>query len=94
MLEDIVAARPVGDYRLHLRFEGGLEGEVDLASLLGFRGVFERSEIRVTLHKCAWTRNWGRWCGRTAQTSLDPDVLYARLSRTPVFEEEEIRPVT
>jgi hypothetical protein len=41
MLKDIVAAKAVGDYRLHLRFEDGVEGVVDLAPHLSFRGVFE-----------------------------------------------------
>ena len=41
MLKDIVAAQALGDYRLHLRFEDGVEGVVDLAPDLSFRGVFE-----------------------------------------------------
>ena len=41
MLKDIVAAKAVGDYRLHLCFEDGMEGVVDLAPVLSFRGVFE-----------------------------------------------------
>jgi hypothetical protein len=31
MLKEIVAAKALGDYRLHLRFEDGVEGAVDLA---------------------------------------------------------------
>ena len=41
MLRDIVAASSLGGYRLHLRFEDGIEGVVDLAPHLSFRGVFE-----------------------------------------------------
>jgi hypothetical protein len=41
MLKDIVAAKALGDYRLHLRFEDGVEGVVDLASHLSLQGVFE-----------------------------------------------------
>ena len=40
MLKDIVEARAVGGHRLHLRFEDGVEGEVDLSKLIEFRGVF------------------------------------------------------
>jgi len=36
MLKDIVEARPLGRHRLHLRFEDGTEGEVDIATLLDF----------------------------------------------------------
>jgi hypothetical protein len=40
MLKDIVAARALGDYRLHLQFEDGVQGAVDLAPYLSFRDIF------------------------------------------------------
>ena len=40
MLKDIVAVRTLDGHRLWLRFEDGLEGEVDVASLVPFTGVF------------------------------------------------------
>ena|ERR1035438_152553 len=41
MLKDIVAVKALGDYRLHICFEDGPEGVVDLAPRLSFQGVFE-----------------------------------------------------
>ena len=41
MLKDVVAAHAAGDHHLHLRFEDGVEGVVDLAGVVSFRGVFE-----------------------------------------------------
>jgi hypothetical protein len=41
MLNDIVEAKHLGDYRLYLRFDDGAEGEIDIAPLLTFTGVFE-----------------------------------------------------
>ena len=41
MLDDIVEARPLGGYSLYLRFGDGAAGELDLAPLLQFTGVFE-----------------------------------------------------
>lgn len=41
MLNDIVEARPLGGYLLYLRYADGAAGEVDLAPLLQFTGVFE-----------------------------------------------------
>ena len=41
MLYDIVAAEARADFRLWVRFEDGLEGEVDLSHLVG-SGVFQR----------------------------------------------------
>jgi len=46
MLKDIVAVKPLGEYRLYLRFEDGTEGIVDLAGHLAFRGVLSRCAIR------------------------------------------------
>ena len=40
MLKHIVEVRPLDGYRLHLRFEDGVEGVIDLAKLIPFEGVF------------------------------------------------------
>ena len=47
MLKDIVTAKALGDYRLHLQFEDGVEGAVDLEPHLSFRGVFEPARPRL-----------------------------------------------
>jgi hypothetical protein len=41
MLYDVVEVRALPEFRLWLRFEDGLEGEVDLSDMAG-RGVFRR----------------------------------------------------
>jgi hypothetical protein len=85
MLKDIVAANAIGDYRLHLRFEDGIEGVVDLATDLSFRGVFEPmrdpawfAQVRVDpeLGTVVWPNG----------TDLDPDVLYSSLTGTPILD--------
>lgn len=40
MLTDIVEVRPLGGYRLFLRFDDGASGEIDLESVVRFEGVF------------------------------------------------------
>jgi hypothetical protein len=40
MLKDIVEARPAGEHKLYLRFEDGVEGEIDLSKHIEFNGVF------------------------------------------------------
>jgi len=41
MLYRIIAAKALPNYRLWVRFEDGVEGEVDLSDLVG-KGVFQR----------------------------------------------------
>jgi hypothetical protein len=40
MLRDVVEVTAVGDYRLHLKFDDGVEGDVDIAKVVPFKGVF------------------------------------------------------
>jgi hypothetical protein len=89
MLKDIVAAEALGDYRLHLRFEDGVDGVVDLASHLSFRGVFEplrdpayfsRVRVDVELGTVVWPNG----------ADLDPDVLYERTTGTPILLEHDV----
>lgn len=89
MLIDVVAAKALGDYRLHLWFEDGVEGVVDLASHLSFQGVFEPlrdaayfAQVRVDpdLGTIAWPNG----------ADLDPDVLYARITGRPVWQDADV----
>ena len=83
MLNDIVEANVLGEYRIHLRFEDGMEGVVDLAPQLSFKGVFEPlkdpsyfGKVRVDpeLGTVIWPNG----------ADLDPDVLYACVTGVPV----------
>jgi Protein of unknown function (DUF2442) len=89
MLKDIVAEKVLDDYRLHLRFEDGVEGVVDLAPYLTFQGVFEPlrdrayfAQVRVDpdLGTVAWPNG----------ADLDPDVLYGRITGTPILQEHDV----
>jgi len=83
MLKDIVEVRPLGGYRLHLRFEDGVVGEVDLATRVSFDGVFaalrdERVFTQVRVNGELGTICW------PGGADLDPDVLYAWVKGEPV----------
>lgn len=40
-LFDIVDVRPLDPFFLHITFEDGLEGDIDIAQLVRFEGVFQ-----------------------------------------------------
>ena len=80
---DIVEARHLGGYRLWLRFEDGVQGEIDLAELIQFEGVFValRDPARVaevSVHPELGCLHWPNGA------DLDPDVLYAKVSGKPI----------
>lgn len=79
MLVDVIAVRPLGSYRVHLRFADGLEGELDLGDLITFDGVFAplRDPARFAEVRADPELGTIVWPGGA---DLDPDVLYARVS--------------
>ena len=79
MLKDIVEARPLGQHRLLLRFEDGVEGEVDIASMIDFTGILAPLAdpayfAQVTTSPESGTITWPNGA------DLDPDVLYAAIT--------------
>jgi hypothetical protein len=85
MLKDVIEVEPLGRYRLRLRFEDGVSGEVDVSKMIEFRGVFaplrdEAEFARVTVDRESGTIVWPNGA------DLDPDVLYAAVSGKPIAE--------
>ena len=83
MLKDIVEAHVLEGYRVHLRFEDGVEGDVDLGRLIRFEGVFAplrdpKEFARLTVNVEIGTICWPNGA------DLDPDVLYAQISGQPI----------
>ena len=74
----IVACKPRPHYRVWIRFDDGLEGEVDLSDLVG-KGVFEAWKSveffnQVRIDPKSDTLAWGE------DIDLDPYVLREKLS--------------
>ena len=76
MLLDIIAVYPLNGYKLHLTFEDGAEGIVDIAQLIEFTGVFQPIAdsayfAQVTINPDLGTVYWPNGA------DIDPDVLYS-----------------
>jgi hypothetical protein len=83
MLQDIVEAVPLEDYRLKLRFEDGVEGVIDVARCVHFTGVFAPLRERTEFVAVQVSRDLGTVCWPCG-ADLDPDVLYALVTASAV----------
>jgi hypothetical protein len=83
MLEDIVEVRALDGYRLYLRFEDGVQGEVDLGTMIQFDGVFAPLKERAHFEQVRVNPELGTVCWPSG-VDLDPDVLYARITGKPL----------
>jgi hypothetical protein len=88
MLKDIVAVKPLTGYQLWLTFEDGIEGVVDLSQLIGFSDIFAPLQeaatfAQVQIHPVQIYLETGTLIWQNG-ADLDPDVLYAIVSGTPI----------
>lgn len=83
MLKDVISVQPLDGYRLRLRFEDGAVGEVDVAALVSFTGVFAPLRNKVVFDQVSVDAEMGTvvWPGGA---DLDPDVLYALATGQPL----------
>jgi hypothetical protein len=83
MLRDIVEACVLEGYHVRLRFEDGVVGELDLAAVMKFEGVFAPLKNldrfrELGVHPDLGTIYWPNGA------DLDPAVLYARVTGMPI----------
>jgi hypothetical protein len=83
MLKNIVEARVTEGYKLYIRFEAGVAGEVDLSQLVEFKGVFSPLQDLRELARLSVDPELGTVCWPNG-ADLDPDVLYAVISGVPI----------
>ena len=79
MLPNVVSVERLGGYRLRLRFNDGVEGEVDLEKTIEFGGVFAKLKdpsffAQVRVDPEAGTIVWPNGA------DLDPLVLHSRVT--------------
>ncbi|HVA50509.1 MAG TPA: DUF2442 domain-containing protein [Pirellulales bacterium] len=72
-----IEVRPLSGYRLYLRYDNGVEGEVDLSDFAG-RGVFAVWNDRAAFEKVSIGPGGEiRWSDKV---DLCPDALYMRVT--------------
>jgi hypothetical protein len=92
MLKDIVAVQPLDGYKLRLTFEDDAEGIVDIAQLTEFTGIFAPLAdsaffAQVTVNPDLGTVYWPNGA------DLDPDVLYALVTKQPLPQFTPLSPM-
>ena len=76
MLKDVTQVRPLDGYCLHIQFEDGVEGVVDLSKTISFTGVFAPLKDRAYFTQVYVNPDIGTICWPN-DADIDPDVLYA-----------------
>ena len=93
MLLDIIEVKALGGYRLYLKFEDGVEGEVDFSELAPLDGVYEPLRDPAFFAKVRVNPDWGTICWPN-DADADPMVLYARVTgRQDVLEGKRAKTV-
>lgn len=83
MLKDIIEVQPLEGYRLRLRFEDGVVGEVDLEKMIQFEGIFAPLKDRATFIQVHVNPEVGTIVWPNG-ADLDPLVLYSHLTGVPI----------
>ena len=84
MLRDVVEVKPLDGYRVFLRFDDGVQGELDLEPLLmPFDGVFAPLRDLARFREVFVDREGGT-IARPNEVDLAPEVLYSMVSGRPL----------
>ncbi|RFP52715.1 MAG: DUF2442 domain-containing protein [Limnothrix sp. CACIAM 69d] len=80
MSKDIIAAKPIQDYQLHLTFEDHQQGIVDLTEIIEFTGIFEALKNHDYFLTVRVDPDLGTICWDNG-ADIDPDLLYSKLTQ-------------
>jgi Protein of unknown function (DUF2442) len=83
MLKDIISAQAIHPHQIHLRFEDGIEGTIDLTEIIEFSGIFAPLQdpdyfAKLQVNPEIGTITWSNGA------DLDPDVLYAIVTQQTI----------
>ena len=90
MIKDIIEVKQLDGYRLHLRFEDGVEGSIDVSEIVEFTGVFAPLEEQEYFAKVSVNPDLGTifWPN---EADLDTDMLYSLVTGIPLPQFEKVR---
>ena len=79
MLYDVIEVKVVKNYVLYLRFENGVQGDVDISKIIPFKGVFSKLQDKkyfatVFLNNALGTIVWDNGA------DISPGCLYSSIS--------------
>ena len=79
MLYDVVEVKVIKNYTLYLRFENGVQGEIDISKIIPFKGIFPKLQneeyfATVYVNKDLGTIVWDNGA------DLSPSYLYSIIS--------------
>ena len=83
MLSDVVKVEPRGAYQIWLQFQDGVEGEIDLAPVLRFQGVFAPLRDPEYFARVCVNPEIGTICWPN-DADWDPLVLYSLVTGRPI----------
>ena len=75
MLVNVVDAHVIAGHRIYLRFEDGLDGELDLFPLIPFEGVFAHLRDPLRFAELGVNHDLGTICWPNG-ADLAPETLY------------------
>ena len=78
---DIVEVRVLKKHHLFLRFENGVTGEIDIADIIPFKGIFAPLKDLHYFSKVKINHDLGTICGENG-ADISPCYLYSYIENT------------
>ncbi len=83
MLKDVVEVAPRGQYRLWVKFQDGVQGEIDLGPELTFQGMFASLRDPAYFARVRLDPDLGTICWPNG-ADWDPLTLYSIVTKRPI----------
>ncbi|MEZ4614540.1 MAG: DUF2442 domain-containing protein [Caldilineaceae bacterium] len=83
MLKDSIAVEYINDYKLCIKFDDGVEGVIDVVTLVEFKGVFQPLSNSDCFARVAVNSEIGTICWPN-NADLDADMLYCEVKGEPL----------